>query len=519
MSTLGGAMARQPLTIELIARGAAQHRDRIAVTFGDAALTVSEVDSLSWRLARALLGPCGVTPGTPVALLIDNGLLSVPVDFACVRAGINRVPLNSRLSPGEHAQMLAEVQARHLVVGPGLEERAAELAARVPGLELLSLGDVEPQTVPLLELANHASDEAIQRTVSPDEVILTLFTSGTTGTLKAARHTQASYAAIARNVMLNLLDPKPGDAMLHAASLIHASGVFVLPFWLRGARTVIHSAFNPVTFLAALSSERITAVNLVPTMLAALVDHPKFSHTDVSALQNVIYGASPMPATLLERAMEAWGSHRFWQYYGQTEAPLCLAVLRPEDQQLALSGVAGMPCVDVELRILADDGSEAPAGTPGEIAVRAPSAVDGYHNAPELTAATFADDGWVRTRDIGVIDEHGFLSLKDRTSDMIVTGGYNVYPLEVENALSAHPEVRECCVVGLPDNRWVEAVTAAVVIREGGKVTEPELVSFVGERLAGYKKPKRVVFVQEIPKTAVGKLNRRILREQLGKVQ
>lgn len=175
-----------------------------------------------------------------------------------------------------------------------------------------------------------------------------------------------------------------------------------------------------------------------------------------------------------------------------------------------------MPSLDVELRILAEDGSEAPIGTPGEIVVRAPSAVDGYHRAPELTRQTFAEDGWVHTRDIGQLDERGYLTLKDRTSDMIVTGGYNVYPLEVENALSAHPAVLECCVVGLPDEKWVEAVSAAVVLREGATVAAEDLVDLVAGTLAGYKKPKRVFFVGEVPKTTVGKLNRRALRELLG---
>lgn len=512
-------MARQPLTVELIARGALHHVDRVAVTFGTESLTVKQVDAASWQLARAMLTTPGIAAGTPVGLLLDNGLASVPMDFACARAGTNRVPLNSRLSVTEHAQMLDEVQVRHIVVGPGLEEHALQLTEHLPDLKLMSLGSSMPKAVPLGEAAAKESVAPFERSVDPDEVILTLFTSGTTGTLKAARHTQASYASVARNVMLNLLDPNPEDAMLHAASLIHASGVFVLPFWLRGARTVIHSGFDPEAFLNALMAERITAINLVPTMLAALLDHPNFQSTDVSSLRNVIYGASPMPPKLLERAMDAWGSHRFWQYYGQTEAPLCIAVLRPEDQRLALSGVAGVPCPDVELRILTADGDTAPNGVVGEIAVRTASAVDGYHDAPTLTASTFAADGWVRTRDIGVLDERGFLTLKDRTSDMIVTGGYNVYPLEVENALSAHPQVRECCVVGIPDDRWVEAVVAAVVLRGDGDTTEAELQEFVGTTLASYKKPKRIVFVSTIPKTAVGKLNRRVLREELGAVR
>jgi acyl-CoA synthetase (AMP-forming)/AMP-acid ligase II len=335
--------------------------------------------------------------------------------------------------------------------------------------------------------------------ISADDIVLTLFTSGTTGTLKAAQHTQASYASICRNVLLNLLPVAPDDAMLHAASLIHASGVFVLPFWLRGGRTVILPSFEPGQFLRMLDVERITAINLVPTMMQMLFEHPALESTDVSTLRYVIYGASPMPRAVIQRAMTAWGSHRFWQYYGQTEVPLCLAVLRPEDHRDELLGACGQPALDVEMRLVDDAGHDVPAGTPGEIVVRAPSAVAGYYNAPDLTAGTFGTDGWVRTRDIGVLDTRGFLHLKDRTSDMIISGGYNVYPSEIENTLMTHPAVRECAVIGLPHEKWVEVVTAVVVLRSECKATEAELIAHVASQIASYKKPNRVIFVDNIP--------------------
>jgi acyl-CoA synthetase (AMP-forming)/AMP-acid ligase II len=212
--------------------------------------------------------------------------------------------------------------------------------------------------------------------------------------------------------------------------------------------------------------------------------------------------------------MAAWGRHRFWQYYGQTEVPLCLAVLRPEDHVDELLGACGQPALEVEMRLVDEAGNEVPAGTPGEIAVRAPSAVAGYHDAPALNAETFVAGGWVRTRDVGVFDARGFLHLKDRTSDMIISGGYNVYPREVEDALMTHPAVRECAVIGLPHEKWVEVVTAVVVPRAGQAVDEAALIAHVAGRLASYKKPQRVIFAEEIPKTAVGKLNRRALRER-----
>jgi len=503
-------------TLELIRRGAAQHGARIALVHGEHRLSFAEVDALSARLAHALRA-AGAAKGERVALLVNNGLYSVPLDFACVKAGVNRVPLNARLSLAEHLRMLEETGCRMLVFGADLAERADALRTARPGLACLGLDSSLPGGTDLAASARNqpATDPEVE--VHEDDVILTLFTSGTTGVLKAARHTQRSYAAICHNVLLNLLPATPDDVMLHAASLIHASGVFVLPFWLRGGKTVVLPGFEPAAFLAALERERATAINLVPTMLQMLLESPAMATTNVDALRYVIYGASPMPRAVIERAMAVWGRHRFWQYYGQTEAPLCLAVLRPEDHHGERLGACGQVALEVEVQLVDEAGKPVPPGEPGEIAVRAPSSVAGYHNAPELTAQTFLPDGWVRTRDVGVFDTDGFLYLKDRTSDMIVSGGYNVYPSEVENALLSHPAVRECAVVGLPDDKWVEAVTAVVAVHAGHAQDEAlaaALVEHVAAQLASYKKPRSVRFAAEIPKTAVGKLNRKAVRER-----
>ncbi|MGO4325754.1 class I adenylate-forming enzyme family protein [Cupriavidus sp. 2TAF22] len=503
-------------TLELIRRGAAQHGPRTAIVFGEHSMTYTQVNALSAQLAHALRA-AGAAPGERVALLLNNGLHSVPLDFACVKAAVNRVPLNARLSLAEHLRMLQDTGCRMLVFGADLAERAQALRDALPALACHGIGTALDGGTDLLAAARAqpATDPDVQ--VAEDDIILTLFTSGTTGTLKAAQHTQASYAAICRNVLLNLLPATPDDTMLHAASLIHASGVFVLPFWLRGGKTVILPGFEPAAFLAAIERERVTAINLVPTMLQMLVSLPAMATCKVDALRYVIYGASPMPRPVIERAMALWGRHRFWQYYGQTEVPLCLAVLRPEDHHGERLGACGQVAPEVELRLVDEAGHDVPRGQPGEIAVRAPSAVAGYHDAPELTAQTFLPHGWVRTRDIGVFDADGFLHLKDRTSDMIVSGGYNVYPGEVENALLTHPAVRECAVIGLPDEKWVEAVSAVVVLHAGhpaGEALAAELAGHVAARLAAYKKPRRVLFAADLPKTAVGKMNRRELRDR-----
>lgn len=335
--------------LELINRGAGYHPERTAIVFGDERLTFRAVHALSNQIAHALIEQ-GVARGDRVALLLNNGLYSVPVDFACVKAGINRVPLNARLSVNEHARMLEETGCERLIHGADLAERAQALQAERPSLRCHAIGSDAGDDLLLMAEQQSTANSGVD--VAPDDVILTLFTSGTTGTLKAAQHTQASYAGICRNVLLNLVAVEKDDAMLHAASLIHASGVFVLPFWLRGARTVIMPGFDPDAFLDLIERERITAVNMVPTMLQMLLGHPKFATTDVSHLRQVIYGASPMPRPVIQQAMATWGADKFWQYYGQTECPLTIAVLRPEDHEDDLLGACGRPSLDVEIRLV-----------------------------------------------------------------------------------------------------------------------------------------------------------------------
>jgi fatty-acyl-CoA synthase len=502
------------LAVDMVRAGARRHRDRVAIRYGDAALTFRETDEAANRLANVLTG-MGAETGERVGLLLGNGLWTLPLDFACLKARVCRVPLNARLSVAEHARMLGDASVRTLVYEPALTERAGELAGLVDGLRTACLGPGRAGDLDLLAEMSRASAADPALPVRPDDVILALYTSGTTGTLKAAQHTQASYAAIVTNILANLTGPARDDVMLHAAPLIHASGTFVLPFWLRGAQAAILGGFDPQAYLAAIPRFGATHVNLVPTMLQMLLAAGGAT-AGVRTLRSVIYGASPMPRPVIEEAMATWGPI-FTQYYGQTEAPLCVSVLPPEDHVGADAplGSCGQPAVDVELRLVDEHGAEVAPGAPGEVVVRAPFTMAGYLNAPELNAATFLGDGWMRTRDIARFDERGFMHLVDRTSDMIVSGGYNVYPREVEDALHSHPDVAECAVVGAPDDRWVEAVVAFVHRRPGAHVTAEELIDHVRPRLAGYKVPKRVEFVEAIPKSPVGKILRRALRDPL----
>jgi len=466
-------------------------------------------------MAHVLAG-LGVARGSRVGLLVDNGLWSVPIDFACLKAGAVRVPLNARLSADEQARMLEATGVRLLVHGSALAERAAELAVRVEGLRLVSLGpSAVAETVDLLEEMSRASAADPDLPADPTDPVLILYTSGTTGALKAVVHTQASYAAICANILANLLSPGPDSVMLHAASLIHASGTFVLPYWVRGGAAAVLPAFDPGSYLDSLARHRATEINLVPTMLGMLLSSGAAERADVSSLRTAVYGASPMPAAVLAHTLDLWGP-RLVQYYGQTEAPLAITVLDAADHtDPSLAGSCGQPSVDAEVQVTAADGTPLAAGEVGELRVRAPFAMAGYSDAPELTAETVTADGWVRTRDLARFDERGYLTLVDRTSDMIITGGYNVYPREVEDVLMAHPAVSGAAVVAAPDPTWVEAVTAFVTLRPGAEVSAADLQDAVRTALAGYKVPKAVHVVDSLPLSPVGKVLRRALREPL----
>ena len=502
------AHIRDMLVTEMIARGALHHRDRIALRFGGRDMRFDEVDLLSNRLANALISRLGLEPLERIALLLDNGLHSIPIDFACVKARLTRVPLNSRLSLAEQKRMIEDSGVRILVFGPGHRERSEALAGEVPGLVCIGLGDGED----LLDLVRDSPDTPPPRRCEPDDDILSLYTSGTTGSLKAVRHTQQTYSAVVLNVLANLVDPKPGDMILHAASLIHASGTFIMPFWLRGGVSGILPGFDPPSYLDAIEKWRPAALCLVPTMLQMLFEQERIERVDMSSVETILYGASPMPRPLIERVLALWGP-RLVQFYGQTEAPIAIACLAKQDHDLAhperLTS-CGRPGVETEIRLVGEDGEDMPQGEPGEIVVRAPYVMKGYRDEA-LNREAFLPGGWLRTRDVGRFDEDGFLYLIERTSDMIVTGGYNVYPREVEDVLCSHPAIIEAAVIGIPDEVWGEAVTGFVTCR--ALVEEDELIAFAREQLAGFKVPKSVRFVGEIPKSPVGKPLRRALRD------
>jgi acyl-CoA synthetase (AMP-forming)/AMP-acid ligase II len=484
------------------------------------------------RTAGALQA-LGVRPGDRVAVLNTNTPAVLEVLYATVSLGAACVPLNYRARADEMAQMLAVAAPRVLLAGDRYREVAgaalAELAAgaagdnaapRLVGLES-SNGDV-----PHLETLLAEAEPLYPEDVADDALAVLMFTSGTTAAAKAVMLAHADLI----NFVFNTTEPADGSergTVIVAAPLYHVAGLTAaLAATWAGRRIALLRQFDAAEWLSLAAAERASHAFLVPTMLKRVLDHPAFPTTDLSSLRVLSYGAAPMPLGVIRRAIEAFPpSVQFINAFGQTETASTVAMLGPEDHRLEgepeeverrlrrLASI-GRPLPDVELAILDEQGQPLPPGQVGEIAVRTERLMRGYYGQEDATRATL-QDGWLRTRDLGWMDEDGYVFLAGRQADLIIRGGENIAPEEVEAVLGAHPAVEEAAVFGVPDEEWGERVAAAVVLRPDSAATADELIEYARQRLASYKKPETIVFLDALPRNPLGKLLRRDLREQL----
>ena len=497
---------------DVLRTGAAARGDHVAIRHRERELTYSQLDERSSRLAQALLD-AGVGKGSRVAYLDRTGPEVVELLFATSKLGAVTVPLNWRLAPVELAAVLNDARAPVLVAGAAYESVVAEL---VPQL------DVKPELVVVERdyeqwLAAHDAADPHARAESGD-VVLQLYTSGTTGVPKGVLTTHRNLAAAAETSPYWEFDA--GSVSLTALPMFHIGGIgwTFLGLW-NGATTVLVGEFVAEDVLDVIERQRVTNAVLVPTMLQLLTAVPGAAERDYSALRSIAYGASPITTSVLKAALRTFRCS-LYGIYGLTESTGGVVQLDPADHdpdgpREHLLRAAGRPLPWVDLRI-ADPvtGAELAAGETGEVWLRAPNVMPGYFNRPQETAAALTPDGWLRTGDGGYLDADGYLFLTDRIKDMIVSGGENVYPVEVEEALSQHPGVAEVTVIGVPHERWGETVKALVVARPGSAPTADELIAFTRERLAGYKLPRSVDFVEELPRTPSGKVLKRELRDR-----
>ncbi|OLO26063.1 hypothetical protein PZ61_0235710 [Streptomyces sp. MNU77] len=506
---------------ELVRRAVRAHAERVAVVDGERSSTFREVGERTVRLANALhgLSPEADGEGGRVAILMRNRLEYVEADLAVARAGKVKVPVNPRLSDDERRYVLADSGADILITESAelervldtVDSRAVRVVSVDGGTGALEYG----------ELLRAAS--TVERAVRarPDRLSQLLYTSGTTGRPKGAMLLDRCRVSASTMSLIEEYPVTPADGMVHAGPLSHGSASKLLTFFVRGARNIVIPKFGPEAFVRAVREGGGTSTFLVPTMIQALVEYGR-DHPDPRdwGLRNITYGGASISRRTLEDALDTFGPI-LSQVYGSCEAPHPVLGLRHRDEaDPRVPGEtvpAGRPSIGVDVRVVAGDGRdllEDPPGqeVTGELLVRGPNVMAGYWNKPEATAEALVD-GWYRTGDIVRVDPAGTFSLVDRSKDIVITGGLNVYPAEVERVLRDLPGVAEVCVVGTPDERWGEVVSAAVVPVSPGSVDAEAVEKWCAERLAGYKKPRRVVLVENLPKGSTGKILKRGVRD------
>lgn len=494
---------------DLVERASRRYADRIAVVDGDRQLTFREVDERSNRLANALLGH-EIAPGSRVALLMTNRLEFVEADFGIAKAGMVKAPMNPRLADEERRYILANCTAEVLLTETHELERIDALRTELPGLKHVIAVDHPDYSVWLDQAA--AGKPALR--IDPSSPSMILHTSGTTGRPKGATTSHAARIAANTQMLLDEFSVGPDDGMIHVAPMSHGSGSKILAFYIRGARNVTLRKFDPDAFFHAIAEHGGTSSFLVPTMIRMLLDAPSRSAADLSRLRNLTYGGAPMPTALAEEAIEAFGPV-LTQVYGSCEAPHPVLVLSKTDHVVgahAQLSSAGHETLGVDVRIVTADGRDAEIGEAGELQVRGANVMDGYWGDPEATASVFTD-GWYRSGDLAMRSADGFVSIVGRERDMLISGGLNVYPAELEAVIHRHAGVLEAAVFGLPDDKWGEVVAVVVVPRPGQSVTADEVVEHCLANLADYKKPRRVFFLDTLPKGPTGKVSKRELAE------
>jgi acyl-CoA synthetase (AMP-forming)/AMP-acid ligase II len=426
--------------------------------------------------------------------------------------GCRTTPLTAAGAVDDLAYIIQDAEIDTLIFDPIDEERANALRELAPCLrQLLALGPSDVGIDIAAAARKFPATSLRAAVVRGDQIDRIMYTGGTTGRPKGVVGTYASAAAVAAIQMADWQWPAK-TRFLICSPMSHAGGAFVLPTLLNGGFIKTIPKFDADEVLDAIPRYRITATMLVPTMLYALLDHPKLEQTDLSSLQTIFYGASAISPARLSEACERLGPI-FFQFYGQSEAPMTVCSLRKEQHTAAHLSSCGRPLPWQRVALLDDDGVLVAPGQPGEVCVQGPTVMEGYWRQPELTAQAFAG-GWLHTGDIARADDEGFLTIVDRKKDVVITGGFNVYASEVEDALGAHPAVAAVAVFGVPDDRWGEAVRAVVVLRAGAMVTDDELKALVRARKGPMATPKVIEFCDEIPTTPLGKPDKGALRQR-----
>ncbi|HWC79676.1 MAG TPA: long-chain fatty acid--CoA ligase [Pseudonocardiaceae bacterium] len=499
-------------------KGASLDPEAPCLTLDGVSLSYSGVVELTHAVARALRRS-GVAPGDKVGILSAND----PTAFACLfgiaRAGAVWCPINPRNAAGENAELLDLFDCTMLIFQPAFDDLVAQIVPKLPKLTaLVRLGagsDLAPGFRTWLDAAR---DDPPAEAAPPADLVALVGTGGTTGRPKGVMLTDRNLEAMSAITLMSYpFQERP--VYLAQAPLTHAAGVLCFPILARGGEVVIMAKPDVGRFLELIERHRVTHTFLPPTLIYMVLGHPALDRTDLSSLRCFWYGAAPMSTARLAEALDRIGPMA--QLFGQSEAPMMISTMSPAEHRRPDGTVhtgrlssAGRPSPLVTVAILDARGRPVPRGERGEICVRGSLVMAGYYRNPEATAAASAH-GWHHTGDIGFLDEEGYLHIVDRAKDMVITGGFNVYSAEVEQALMAHDSIRDCAVVGLPDDKWGERVTAVVQLQLGAELDVDELIAFVKERIGSVKAPKQVEVWPELPRSTIGKILKADIRSAL----
>lgn len=486
-----------------IERHAAFTPQKTAVRFAGEDLNYAAFAQRIERVAAILAG-LGVRRGDAVAFLGLNNPHMLAMLFACARLGAMLMPLNWRLAPPEHAWMLAHCSPRALFVEAGFLVHAGAFQADLGATRMVSLAAAPPGWLAWDDLWRSVTASA-PREGDENSPVLLCYTSGTTGVPKGVVLTQRALFWNAVN-STHLHDLTSADRVLTTLPLFHVGGLNIqtTPALHVGASVTLHAKFDPTATIDAIERERITLAVLVPAQLTAMMESPRWMSADFSSLRMIVTG-STIVSEWFVRKVGARGVPVV-QVYGSTETCPIASYVRAEDAERK-AGSAGLPALHCDLKVVDEGGRELPPGRDGEILVRGPNVMNGYWNAPEQTAEALKD-GWYHAGDIGHFDEEGYLHVVSRKTDLIISGGENIYPAELENILLESPAIQEACVVGCPDERWGEAVVAAVVLKSGAQMTASDVMALFHGRLARYKHPREIRFLPTLPRTVLGKVQK-----------
>lgn len=506
--------------------------DRTAIVFENERFTFAQLSERCNRLADSL-SKLGVQKGDRVAILQVNCNEYVEAYFATAKLGGIFVPLNFRAKQAELTHMLSNAEASILFVGERYVDLANAMKPNLPTIKHYICIDGEAEGMLSYDklIASGSPEPKTFTQIDDEDITVLMYTAGTTGLPKGVPQTHNSYSYyVLQNV--NPPDPEVVETNLITMPLYHVAGMQALLAAIYGGRTIaLMKQFETKEWFEMAQREKVTRVMLVPTMLKRIVDDPDFDKYDLSSIRVITYGAAACPLEVIKKTLERFPGRTLINAFGGTETSSTIAMLRAEDQIITgketeeekekklkrLASSIGRPLDDVEVQIRDEEGRVLPPGQIGELVVRGPRIMKGYWKDEEKTKKAFTPDGWYRTGDTGYMDEEGYIYLTGRADDLIKRGGEYISPEEVENVLYTHPKIEEAAVIGVPDVEWGHQPRAIVVLKKGETATPEEIMEYCRERLAGFKRPRSVIFVDELPKSSTGKILRRVLREQYGK--